>query len=993
MVENFLLLLMLFIGTNILSSSGNSSEVLCIESERDALLKFKKELVNPLNRLWSWDVEQDCCKWVGIRCDNSTGYVKELILANNEFSEAYPLKGNVSDSILNLKHLTHFDLSNNDFEGVGIPSFLGSMVSLRYLDLSDSSFSGLIPHELGNLSNLNHLDLRSTFIPQLYAENLGWLHGLPSLLKLDLSYTNLSKASSWLLDINKLPSLQELHLSGCELVDFAPLDHLNFTSLSVLDISMNNFMSFLPKWISNLSSLVSLDLSYNHFQDPISCALQNMSALSYLHLTSSGFNSSTIPSCLYTLHNLQHLTLRNLGLNGGISNNIANLTNLVSIDLSKNKLDGRIPRLIGNLCNLEEINLSDNKLTENISEIFESFSGCLIDSLISLDLSYNKISGHLIDKIAKLKKLSVLDLTGNSITGPIPESIGNLSSLTTLNLRYNELSGTLPKSMRFLSSLQVLTVSHNHLEGTVSEDHFANLANLEILEMDDNNFTLNFATEWIPPFNLSAIRLRSCIVGPQFPKWLKSQKKLSCVDLSNAKLSDTIPDWFWSLSSQCIYLNLSHNQLSGTLPHILFTGDMIWMNLRSNLLHGSLPRVVSSNIAVLDLSNNFFSGNITHFLCSSQIQLMTILHLDNNLLSGNIPDCWENWESLQVLSLDNNNLSGMIPTSMGFLTILVSLHLRNNSLSGVIPRALQSCLELRALDLSLNAFHGKIPAWIGTSLLELMTLNLRSNELSGLIPKKLCDLSDLQIMDISNNNLSGSIPHCFGNFTSMATKRDLSQRFHFIFNNHSGSTFFENAYVSTKGGEHNYDTILSLMTSIDLSSNSLSGEIPEEITNLFALRSLNLSGNHLRGTIPDRIGGMKDLECLDLSRNQLWGRIPPSMSELTFLDYLNLSYNNLSGPIPTGTQLQRSTPFSFIGNELCGDPLNKSCEMEGVTPKFGNENGKESEGGSIIDEWFYLSLGIGFVFGFWGIWGPLLLSKAWRVKYFRYLASVCHKLA
>ncbi|XP_022922764.1 probable LRR receptor-like serine/threonine-protein kinase At3g47570 [Cucurbita moschata] len=134
MAENFLLFLMLFFGMNICSGSGNPSEVLCIESEREALLRFKKGLVDPLNRLSSWDVKQDCCKWVGISCDNSTG--------------------------------------NNDFEGVRIPSFLGSMVSLRYLDLSYSSFGGLIPHELGNLSNLNHLDLGGNY-PSLYTENLG----------------------------------------------------------------------------------------------------------------------------------------------------------------------------------------------------------------------------------------------------------------------------------------------------------------------------------------------------------------------------------------------------------------------------------------------------------------------------------------------------------------------------------------------------------------------------------------------------------------------------------------------------------------------------------------------------------------------------------------------------------------------------------------------------------------------------------------------------
>lgn len=65
--------------------------------------------------------------------------------------------------------------------------------------------------------------------------------------------------------------------------------------------------------------------------------------------------------------------------------------------------------------------------------------------------------------------------------------------------------------------------------------------------------------------------------------------------------------------------------------------------------------------------------------------------------------------------------------------------------------------------------------------------------------------------------------------------------------------------------------------------------------------------------------------------------------------------------------------------------------MEGVTLETMKENAKESEG-SYIDRWFYMSLAIGFVFGFWGIWGLLLISKTWRVKYFGYLTSICHKL-
>lgn len=113
----------------------------------------------------------------------------------------------------------------------------------------------------------------------------------------------------------------------------------------------------------------------------------------------------------------------------------------------------------------------------------------------------------------------------------------------------------------------MLIVSCNRLEGIVSEIHLANLMNLRRLDMSENNLLLSFNTGWIPPFNLSLIKLRSCNLGSQFPKWLKSQEKLSDIDLSNVGISDTVPYWFWSLSPTYLYLNLSHNQLTGIIPY------------------------------------------------------------------------------------------------------------------------------------------------------------------------------------------------------------------------------------------------------------------------------------------------------------------------------------------------------------------------------------------------------------------------------------------
>ena len=51
----------------------------CLQSEREAFLLFKQDLIDDTNRLASWiDLDEDCCGWVGVVCDNMTGHVLEL---------------------------------------------------------------------------------------------------------------------------------------------------------------------------------------------------------------------------------------------------------------------------------------------------------------------------------------------------------------------------------------------------------------------------------------------------------------------------------------------------------------------------------------------------------------------------------------------------------------------------------------------------------------------------------------------------------------------------------------------------------------------------------------------------------------------------------------------------------------------------------------------------------------------------------------------------
>lgn len=144
----------------------------------------------------------------------------------------------------------------------------------------------------------------------------------------------------------------------------------------------------------------------------------------------------------------------------------------------------------------------------------------------------------------------------------------------------------------------------------MSEFHLANLTSLEVFDASGNQLVLRVIPNWSPPFQLKAMSLRSLHFGPQFPMWL--QKGFRYMDLSGTGISNSVPWWFWNLSSRFLYLNLSHNQINGKIPNIPKLDRFVSLTyLGSNQLSGPLP-LLSSNVTELDVSNNSFSGEISN---------------------------------------------------------------------------------------------------------------------------------------------------------------------------------------------------------------------------------------------------------------------------------------------------------------------------------------------------------------------------------------------
>ncbi|KAJ9130956.1 hypothetical protein P3X46_033920 [Hevea brasiliensis] len=823
-------------------------------------------------------------------------------------------------------------------------------------------------------------------------------------VKLDLSWASVQGKVS--LHLGNLSNLLYLDLSSN---NGLAIDSLHFpSSLKYLNLR-SVLLDKCDNWLQSINMLPFLLES-----DLSSCGLSitghvshvNLTSLEVLTLSWNNFNS-TIPNWLFNITNLQHLDLSYSAFRGSLSTEMGNLNSLAFLDLSYNSLVGKIPKTLNKLCNLSELHLESNKFSGEISGPFGNSSSCIQNSLENLYLFNNSFSGSLPNNLGQFKCLKYLLLSRNSFCGPIPVSIGQL---------YN---------------LDVLDFSHNSLQGNVSELHFLKLRGLTKLIMSGNSLVFDIDPKWVPPFQLSNIDLSSCKLGPWFPQWLKTQKSIAFLHMSNASISDSVPGWFENISSNVVGLDLSYNQVFGNLPNLRefntsseagipdpmaisryillksnkfdasfthYHSEASILDISNNLLHGQIPHNISKvmpNLRFLSLSNNYLNGTIPTSLCG--LESLEILHLSKNHLSGRIPSCWGNLKYLSVIDLSNNMLSGHVPMSLGSQKFLVSLHLQNNNLQGNILMSLRQLESLETLDLSMNAFDGFIPSWIGESLSLLKVLNVHSNKFEGEIPLQLCSLASLQILNLANNMMTGTIPTCFGGFTAivMHENRGLWD-YQVSYNPYVYSeedSYGENIQAYVKGIELEYTSTIRFLYSIDLSGNNFFGEIPKELMNLSGLQNLNLSRNELDGHIPWNIGKLKSLESLDLSKNDLYGSIPPSISDLNFLSQLNLSFNHLSGRIPLGNQLQTLDDRSiYIGNNgLCGFPLNNCSEDVDELPKGHEKVGNTSKDDSDV-LWFYSGLGMGFVAGFVGVCSVLYFKDSWRYACFQLVDRVYDKL-
>ncbi|KAI9192743.1 hypothetical protein LWI28_027288 [Acer negundo] len=450
---------------------------------------------------------------------------------------------------------------------------------------------------------------------------------------------------------------------------------------------------------------------------------------------------------------------------------------LNDVVLSHNNLTGEFPNwLLDNNTNLYGLVLVNNSLTGPLHLPTHSHQ-----NLRFLDISKNFFTGNIPIQVgAYLPMLWSLNTSSNDFDGRIPSSIGDMNSLETLDLSYNKLSGEIPEHLtKSCINLQFLVLSNNSLEGQIFSAANFSLVSLSRLQLDGNHFIGKIPECLSNSSYLEGLYLSDNRLSGRIPNWLGNMSELVDLIMPNNHLQGPIPPEFCLLQNLQV-LNLAENNISGNLPSRFSPPQIQQVHLSRNKLKGWLKDALfnSSSLVTLDLGYNRFNGGIPNWI--GRLSNLSCLILTHNNLEGEVPHLLCHLERLRLIDLSHNNLSGQIPPCLDMTALHGDYHVAFNTTSsnagapGATPMRKEETIEfttknisysyqgrvltyMSGVDLSCNKLTGEIPHQIG-NLTRIHTLNLSYNNLNGSIPSTFSNLEQIESLDLSHNNLNGKIP-------------------------------------------------------------------------------------------------------------------------------------------------------------------------------------------------------------------------------------------
>ncbi|KAA3459229.1 receptor-like protein 12 isoform X1 [Gossypium australe] len=365
---------------------------------------------------WIWGLSAQTLQVLDLSENFPTGFdqptvvpswtiLRELDISNNMLQGSLP---NLPASIY------QYFVSNNLLKGE-ISSGICNLTSITVLDLSNNSFSGMLPPYLGNLSE--------------------------SLSVLNLQNNNFSGPTP----------------RACQ----------KGSALRMIDLSQNQLSGRIPRSLANCNMLELLNLGYNQIEDTFPSWLGRLQELKILIPRHNGFHGEIGEPESNEFPQLRILDLSFNKLTGFLpSRHFQRWKAMKVVDLGKLRyLEANISFEVGERSWSSDFSYSMTMTKAGVETKYEKIQ----DFLVAIDLSSNKFDGCIPKDIQILKVLQFLNLSNNFLSGPIPSSLANLSNLQALDLSRNKLSGEIPQELVQLTFLGYFNVFHNQLIGPIPQ--------------------------------------------------------------------------------------------------------------------------------------------------------------------------------------------------------------------------------------------------------------------------------------------------------------------------------------------------------------------------------------------------------------------------------------------------------------------------------------------------------------------------------------------
>ncbi|MBA0871110.1 hypothetical protein Goshw_021367, partial [Gossypium schwendimanii] len=261
---------------------------------------------------------------------------------------------------------------------------------------------------------------------------------------------------------------------------------------------------------------------------------------------------------------------------------------------------------------------------------------------------------------------------------------------------------------------------------------------------------------------LETLQLSSCNLT-EFPEFIKSQNKLTYLDLSNNRIHGLVPNWLWKSTLDVLHLSSNAIDIPNQFPFDDANSSfpmLRWLDLRYCNI-SMFPAFLKSqeSLIALDLSNNQIRGAVPNWQnnFSSSIPdfggatLLSTLQVNDNKLEGKLPSSLVNCTSLKILNLGNSTLHDTFPLWLGKLPRLMVLILLANRFYGPIKHLENNFPALNVLDIASNKFFGKLSIEFFQATHKLRSLKINGNNLEGKLPRSLANCRNLEVLDLGKN--------------------------------------------------------------------------------------------------------------------------------------------------------------------------------------------------------------------------------------------------